>query len=510
VRIEEAAAKYLDNLAPAQALAQLLQNIEEQCWQYGGPDNPTAWATQALTRVREWLGTGVQGPASAVTLSVGLAQRKSKLNRALENACSQLAEEWDRKLGDAANELMHLPGQRLFLAEAVLNRIVQHHLLAAQDQTATLKEMGARTAEVQRQVQEAVQNCASSGGFRWFAWRPQRPLKVFHDLLAVLARQCLAEDTACAVQQFHHALVSRLRDRLRDIALLRQRLRQIHERLTLPDGFEDHSAEDAADHAANPAELSPTPMTDLASFWEVSRGSTTTRVVLPEGQTDLEQAAGKFISTLTADHWAFLDQTLQEDVIAPHGGMQQFFFSATDVEGQLLLPLVERATACLGQYLPVTDVAQVHMADAAGDPDQLEAQLSLSLEGASPLITAPQRAAGRGDSKVRVLAGGGRQTAAPRAKEAEKSDQTTFLLVPASDAGKELGEEARKLLPNLELVRVPGQADLMFCREHNGLTQEELERIVGPCREAYREAAGLPAASPHSRFDYRDWMPLEP
>src|SRR5205807_9743636 len=86
LRLEEAAAKYLDGQTPALALAQLMTNLEEQCWQFGGPDNPGTWASQALARVREWLGSGLHPGSSGLT--VGPGNRKTRLKRALEHSCS--------------------------------------------------------------------------------------------------------------------------------------------------------------------------------------------------------------------------------------------------------------------------------------------------------------------------------------------------------------------------------------------------------------------------------------
>jgi hypothetical protein len=59
-------------------------------------------------------------------------------------------------------------------------------------------------------------------------------------------------------------------------------------------------------------------------------------------------------------------------------------------------------------------------------------------------------------------------------------------------------------------VNVPGQADLMFCREQPGLGTEDLERLLASCRDAYRETATNPPSSPHARFDIQDWTPLDP
>jgi hypothetical protein len=89
-------------------------------------------------------------------------------------------------------------------------------------------------------------------------------------------------------------------------------------------------------------------------------------------------------------------------------------------------------------------------------------------------------------------------------------EQHGFLLIPASEAGKRYGELARRAVPDIHLVNVPGQADLMFCREQGGLKLEQLERILRACRPAYDEVAHVPTVSPHARFDIQDWAPLEP
>src|SRR5205823_2751690 len=154
LHLEEGAAKYLDGQTPAQALAQLMASLEEQCWQFGGPDNPAAWAAQALARVREWLGSGLQPGGSGLTTGAG--NRKSRLNRALENACSQLAEQWDARLSAAAGSLMDLPGARLAVAEAALSRLLQHFLVAARDQGAVLADHAARVARAQDQLDDAL------------------------------------------------------------------------------------------------------------------------------------------------------------------------------------------------------------------------------------------------------------------------------------------------------------------------------------------------------------------
>jgi hypothetical protein len=144
-------------------------------------------------------------------------------------------------------------------------------------------------------------------------------------------------------------------------------------------------------------------------------------------------------------------------------------------------PLLEQAAACLGSHLPVTDVAQVEFARADDDGEDVAAQAQGYFASAAPLV--PSRAG---------------------------AGQHGYLLIPAGDTGKAYGEAVGRVLSGLQVVRVPGQADLMFCREQGPLGFDDLERVLKPCRAAYEETVPLPQASAHARFDILDWVPLAP
>ena len=62
----------------------------------------------------------------------------------------------------------------------------------------------------------------------------------------------------------------------------------------------------------------------------------------------------------------------------------------------------------------------------------------------------------------------------------------------------------------LQLVPVPGQSALLFCREQGYLSLEDLQRVLRGCRGAYQEAQLMPQSSPHARCDISDWLPLDP
>jgi serine/threonine protein kinase len=470
-RIEAAVRGSLDG-APGEALTRLLATLEEQALQSVAQDDPGNWARQAVARVREWTGSGL----SSGTVRETGEWRKSRLSRALESAAQELAAEWDTRLAEAAFALMEHPGRRIVAAEAALNRFSQFCGETSSANSMLVAHQSARAQQAQQHLEAALEQCVvGAGGFSLFGNKNRRLLRVFMDHLAAYARQCLAEDLGAAVQQFFAALDGRLHERLRDLSFCRQRLR--HLQLSL-----ETSVDAEVDEPPLGLEASPnSPLVSAESFWDAIRQSATTRVVLPEGESDLERAARRFLVSLGPSHWSVLDQALQDGVLGPLGGLHRACTGSADLMRSLAAPLVDQAAACLASHLPVTDVAQVEFALAQGTGGDVAAQAQNYFKSAAPLV-----ASGNGEG------------------------QFSFLLIPAGEPGKAYAEAAQKALPGLQVVRVPGQADLMFCREQGPLTLEDLERLLKPCRAAYDDTAALPQVSAHARFDILDWTPLAP
>lgn len=507
--IERCAQRHLDGLAPAEALTALLGTVEEQSIQFIAQDDPSNWARQALTRVQEWLGGGWQanGGGGLVTARATGEWRKSKLTRSLELAAQQVAEEWDQTLTQAVFALMEHPGRRVAAAEAALARLMQFCQEAATTAASRLQQQANKTEQAQEQLQNALAACISgSTGFSFFGGRSRRLLRVFVDHLAAFARQGLAEDLGGAVRHFFQLLHGRLSERMRDLTFCRQRLRHLQEALDVPLPDLDAYGEN---RPGDDSTLSPSPVPSPEAFWEAIQQSTTTRVVLPNGETDLEMAGKRFLSTLTTEHWANLDQVLQDQVLAPLGGLQRALVSGTDLMRCLGEPLLNQAATLLGELLPITDVAEAMLdrGDAQSDRGPKpetglrptnEASLlpaAFCLDAAAPLV--------RTDPQVPE----------PRARSEQSqaiAPTLDFLLIPASEAGKLYGEEAKRTAPQLHLVTVPGQADLMYCREQGFLGVEDVQRLLRPCRPAYEESIVSPPSTPHARCDISDWMPLDP
>ena len=485
VHFEEAACPSLGG-TPAEALTSLLAKLEEQCAQSVALDDPGNWAHQALLRVRELVAAGNANEASGPAHESAVMEwRKSRLSRALTTAAEQAAREWDVRLASVAFALMEHPGRRVAAAEAALQHFVQFCEASGAASRAHRDQQALRTQQAGQQLERALDACRTGGEGGWglpalllFGNRSRRLLRVFMDHLAAFARQGLAEEVLAAVPLFFQVLSARLGDRLRELTFCRQRLHHLQANLDMQ--LEDVN-DLASTHLGVGVTPSHSPIPSADSFWESIRQSATIRVVLPEGETDLEYAAAQFSAILSPAHQMQLDQVLQDRVLAELGGLHAACAGSADLVRTVAMPLVNQAASFLGEQLPATDVAQFELAAAAKLEGDMTAQILQYLDRAAPLVMGN-----------------------------DPAQQFPFLLVPASTAGKSLGEAAQQAIKGLQVVRVPGQAHLMFAREQGYLSADELQSLVRPCQAAYEEAIVVPQASPHARFDIVDWVPLDP
>jgi hypothetical protein len=457
-----------------EVLAGLLAKLEEQLLQPVAQDDPANWAKQALSRVREWVG--------------GLGEddqdlgewRKTRLARLLSSSAQKVAEQWEQRLSKEIFALMQFPGARVAGAEAALERLRQNFAAAAEARQPEAEELTAKVVQAWKQLESALREIGNGGGFRLFGGRSRtRQLRIFMDALARFTHLRLAEELAVTSRGCLVILAGRLRERSRDLGFCRQRLRYLKELLERGPG--DPAEEMTSTRPGADYTLSRTPAASAEAYWEVIRQSPTARVILPEGQDDLERAAMRFLQGLAPEHWVQLDKDLYEQVLQPQGGLHGACISG-DLTRVLAGPLVEAAGRYLGQLLPVMDVAQIIKNEAeATSSGELQEQVRDYLKRAAPMFAAK-----------------------------ETKHQSEMLLLPASAAGKALGEALAETFPAVKLVRVPGQADLMFLREHGGLSASDLDAMLRSARAAYADAVLTPNTSPHARFDISDWLPLDP
>jgi serine/threonine protein kinase len=484
VRLEEGARPALGG-TPAETLTRLLGALEEQCQQSVALDDLSNWTRQAVSRVLECVGPGL---ASEITVLSSHPKsgdwRQSRLARALKSAVDRLAAEWDQQLALVAFSLMDHAGRRVAAAEAGLMRMVHFcaDLVAAQQ--VRWEQQAARTRQAATKLESTLQGCFGEANGNWglgtlllFGNRTRRLLRVFMDHLAAFARLCQVEEVIHAEQLFFTVLKGRLENRLQEIAFCRQRLRHLQEKLESP---LEEAADLATTQLGSGVTPSHSPLPSPESFWESIRQARTVRVILPDGTVDLEQAAARFAGTLGKEQTSQLDLALQDHVLAPLGGLHAGC-SGSDLVRGLALPLLNHAARFLDEHLPITDVAAVEMGGHGDGDHDIAMQVRDYMVRSTPLVV-----------------------------NKEATQQSAFLLVPATPAGTRYGEAARQVVADLQVLSVPGQAHLLFCREQGYLSVDELHGLLRPCRAAYEEAVLLPQASPHARFDILDWVPLDP
>jgi serine/threonine protein kinase len=485
-RLEKDASVQFDNNLVG-ALTGLLATLETQSQQTVALDDPAGWSQHSLDLIQEFVGVSFGEEH-------GSGWRRSRLGRALSQAINKLAGEWDEKLSQAAFGLMEHPGRRVAAAEAALKRFAQFCQDASASHAKSLEQQVLRSRQAREHLDAALQNCKLNvGGFVLFGNRVRRFLKVFMDYLAAFGRQRLAEEIITAGVQFFGILHGKIDERIRDLAFCRQRLRSLQDYLAFPP--------DVIAEATTPIGVEVTPVNSpfysAEAYWEAIRQSATARLVLPEGQTELEQAAERFLASLKPEQWVQVDQALQDGVLASLGGLHKVCVTGSDLSRLVSRPMIGAAAGCLGDFLPITDVAEAEFTAPLPPP------------GAEQQVTGTG-VRGHGSAHIAGKAEGYFASAAPLVAAAGDKYQQAFLLVPASDAGKCFGDEAAGAVPSLELIRAPGQADLMFCREQGSLTIDDLRPLLRACRQAYDQSVPVPVSSPHARFDIVDWVPIDP
>jgi serine/threonine protein kinase len=482
-QLEEGARSNLGAL-PGEALTSLLTILEEQSLRPVAQEDPATWARQALDRVIELVGTGSAHPGERGQPYVCGEWRKSRICRALTEASQNLAQQWKNQLADVAFRLTEHPGRRLAATELAIHRFLKFCEDASVPQRAGWEQQRARTDQAWQQLDGALNACmddSSATGWGLSSWlmfgnESRRSLRLFMDHLAAFARQSLNEEVQAAGQRFLASLATCLNEKLGELVFVRQRLGHLCDKLvsTLDDG-----PRELALGVGQEQLLEQSPTQTPGSFWESMGQSATVRVVLPNGEQSLEDAADAFVATINAAQMTELDLALHECVLAPLGGLRRACAVGGEINKYLGLPLLDQAVAYLSTQLPLTDVADVELS-ATVNEDDLANRIDECLEHAAPLVSGTA------------------------------SRQLTYLLIPNSPAGKALAEKARLQQPELRIVRVPGQAHLLFCREQGYLDADEIPRLLESCRPAYEEASTVPLMSPHARFDIIDWVPLDP
>jgi hypothetical protein len=428
--------------------------------------------------MREWAGGTDNQPQ-------GTQWHRSKLERLYMDTADKVAEEYALLINRPARRLFNTPGPRLALAHdayEVLAEKLATLINMHQTELDKLKSESSKSYDkVGAALDEVLQGTRSFSFFP--AKRMQRLLGQFLESVTKFCRDRLAEFTLRSVGGVYQALLAKISDLQRDLKFIHQRLRHLeHSLLTAAKEHDLTSAsmETLGGQKAKKGEFDDAQMSSSQILRDAAL-VLASRIVLPHGQTDLEQAAGRFLQGVPDSAWAELDQYLQDHVLKQMGGLFSLCMNNSDLPRTLNGPLLQGTAAYLNQHLEVTDVCQAELSTAQTLGVDLSAQTKVFHHLATPSITTK--------SPVEV--------------------ENDFLLVPNTRSGEEFTKLALRELPNLQVMPVGVVTDIFIAREQGSLTLADLQQVFAVCKPEYDQNKSSLVSSPHSRMDMLDWLSID-
>lgn len=447
--------------APAEQIERWLTGLDGQIEASSRRGDAGTWAKNVWEQAREFIGTR---PTNETDSTV----RRSRISRTLEEAIRRVAEMWGNEFTEVTRPLEEHPGHRIAMVEQALKRVMSLCSDAAHALDKKLQQHSQKCQQSRNDVQSALDACqAGSGAFSFFGGRSSRSMRHFLDQLRGFARLRLQEDMIEATSHFYRKLRTRVEERLRDIAFCRTRLEHVLKLLESPISGLTGLAQDT-----------PFELTEEA-LQQTLHPTNTLNIVLPAGDNHIDRSASKIAKGVQPADLLRLEHALQKLVLEPRGGLTSICQTNTDLTRLLLAPMVDQTIAFLSDLLPVTDVTEVEVTSAHAKKADLATRIEDYQNRASPPCGMTS------------------------------ADEQTFVLVPDTDSGSNFAKRVKGVLPGALTIAVQGSAtDLLFCREHGCLTQDQICNLIDDCRHAYYEAANSPSVSPHARFDVVEWMPL--
>jgi serine/threonine protein kinase len=458
----------------AEPLRRWVQELEQQWSAVAKTGQGAAWARQVWEQTREWVGW--HSPYLSESAVV-----RSRWHRTLEDAARRQAEAWANETSALIEALADQPGRRLAAVESAFRQIEywceKQALLAEQ----YLDQLTRQLRQAYLDLRDAYDACQEKNGtFSLLGGRGNRALRHFVEQHRQYIHLRLQEWDWEATARFFRLFQVRLQEKRRELEVVRLRLREIVHRLQ-----GEGRSEAAADTPGR-----------LASRWthtassgsggektpsgpEGSTESATVRVLFPEGETHWDQAIEHLLAHCSESELKRLEHALGQLVLAPRGGLLSICRVHADLYRLLAGPLIDQTVAFLANLLPTQDVADVAIHQDSGPHTLLSQRLQEYHQLASPVLGASD------------------------------GEEQTYLVVPGSQAGRELATHLQQIIPGSLCIEVPTPAtDILFCREHGGLRLEELVASLLGCIPIYQKACHHILTNPHSRYDVAEWLPL--
>lgn len=474
LRIEQVAMEAGGEGTPSQMIEAFISQLSVQVDTSFARSEPSNWCRDTLQRMKEWAG-------AASTVQNADWQR-SKLDRMYLDGADKVANEYMTMLNRPARRLFNTPGDRMAIADAAYEQLaIKLQKVVEQQQQLVDKHRNAAHAS-HKKVSAALEDCLSGArSFSFFpAKRMQKLMGHFLETVTQFCRDRLAEYTYRSIETVYRTLAGRISELQRDLKFCGQRLKHLEHSLMTAASEQDLTSANLESLGGAPTNFSSSQMSSSQVLRDAAM-VLASRIVLPDGQTDLEQAATKFLATVPETAWSELDLYLQEKVMKQMGGLFSLCMNNSDLARALNGPLLQGTAAYLDKHLEVTDVCQAELSTAKTLGVDLAAQTKVFHHMATPSI----------------------------ASKAAVEEENDYLLVPSTDAGKEFTDLAVKELKNLKVLPISVVTDIFICREQGSLTLADLQQVFQHCKDDYEQNKSSLVSSPHARMDTQDWLPLE-
>src|SRR5262249_10212500 len=164
------------------------------------------------------------------------------------------------------------------------------------------------------------------------------------------------EESVRTLLYFYTVLRGRINDLLRDLNFCRQRIKHLQDTLLNTPTGEQPSL--PGTDLIPPSESAPDQSSSISSSAMLREAAMAmaSRIVLPDGAKDLEEASTRFLNQVWHEQWYNLDQSVQKSVISALGGLQRLCMTSSDLTRMLGTPMLEATAEYLGHLLQITDV----------------------------------------------------------------------------------------------------------------------------------------------------------
>jgi eukaryotic-like serine/threonine-protein kinase len=377
---------------------------------------------------------------------------------ALGEVATALADAGDHQLTDLVVRLLEEPAFRLAGAEEGLRQFCSIAEHALRSQETLTKELHERAASLYQRIhallETPLQGPITPNNSVWklgFARKtPTSPSTFGADLLELVRiysktrYQCLI---LTHINRLYVGLRGHLTDQLREVGFCRQRLGEL---------------------AGLVRDKTATTPPAMASY---------EKLLLPHGATSLPEALKRVDELVTDDDLLAFDRVLQPIIHQQYRALINVCMGPSNLVRTLAPLMLQEAETFLAPRFQGASVAEMWQLDKGDGTGAVAADLVAAFDEAAPTL--------------------GKMSA---------QKEISVVAFPTTPAGRQLKSLAQGAIPEAQLIDSDRNDEIIFYRELQQVSLQDLEQCNVVAQEAYRQRCATDPAFLHSRTDVAAWQ----